>query len=250
MTIKEVEQVLEIPRATVRFYEKEGLLCPSREENGYRDYSDKDVEKLKKIIILRKIGMSVEDINDMFDGAKPVNEVLDANIVRLQKQMDELKGAINLSKKMKEEVLDISALDTGRYWNAIDEEEKKGNSFIDIAKDIADMEKGVIFSYFSWVDENGKPYDSLIKCIPGLLACITITGCCVCLMEREWTFRNFLGGIRGILSIMVIELILSIPLYFLGKRYPWIKNNRKKVLIITCIILILVLLILAGAFGI
>ena len=99
-------------------------------------------------------------------------------------------------------------------------------------------------------DENGKPYDSLIKCIPGLLACITITGCCVCLMEREWTFRNFLGGIRGILSIMVIELILSIPLYFLGKRYPWIKNNRKKVLIITCIILILVLLILAGAFGI
>lgn len=28
MTIKEVEQYLEVPRATVRFYEKEGLICP------------------------------------------------------------------------------------------------------------------------------------------------------------------------------------------------------------------------------
>ena len=33
MTIKEVEQLLEIPRATVRFYEKEGLVNPSREGN-------------------------------------------------------------------------------------------------------------------------------------------------------------------------------------------------------------------------
>jgi len=43
MTIKEVEQCLGVPRATVRFYEKEGLLSPTREENGYRDYSQEDV---------------------------------------------------------------------------------------------------------------------------------------------------------------------------------------------------------------
>ena len=30
MTIKEVEQLLEVPRATVRFYEKEGLINPTR----------------------------------------------------------------------------------------------------------------------------------------------------------------------------------------------------------------------------
>lgn len=87
MTIKEVEQILKIPRATVRFYEKEGLINPSREGNGYRDYSDQDVDKLRKIVILRKIGMSVEDINDIFDGAKSINEVLDANIIKLKMQM-------------------------------------------------------------------------------------------------------------------------------------------------------------------
>ena len=250
MTIKEVEELLEIPRATIRFYEKEGLITPNREKNRYRDYSDEDVEKLKKIVILRKIGMSVEDINDIFDGAKSINEVLDENIIKLQKQMDELKGAMNLSKKMKEDVVDISSLDTGRYWSTIDEEEKQGNSFIDIAKDIANIEKGVIFSYFSWVDENGKPYDSFIKCIRDFLIFMVIVGCVVCVMEGEWTVQNFLGGLRGILTIMLIELVLSVPLYFLGNRYPWIKNNRKKALIITCIIFVVVLLILVSVFGI
>lgn len=250
MTIKEVEQILEIPRATVRFYEKEGLVNPSRGENSYRDYSNEDVEKLRKIVIFRKIGMSVEDINDVFDGVKSINEVLDANIIKLQKQMNELKGAINLSKKMKEDDADISSLDTERYWNTIDEEEKQGNSFIDIAKDIADIEKGVIFSYFSWIDENGKPYDSLIKCISNLLISIAIAGCFVCAMKREWTLHNFLGGLRGILYIMIIEVVLSIPLYFLGKKYPWVKNNRKKVLTIICIVLALLLITLASVFGI
>ena len=46
MTIKEVEILLDIPRATIRFYEKEGLVEPIREENGYRAYSEEDVEML------------------------------------------------------------------------------------------------------------------------------------------------------------------------------------------------------------
>lgn len=250
MTIKEVENLLTIPRATVRFYEKEGLITPEREGNGYRDYSDEDVEKLRKIVILRKIGMSVEDINDIFDGTKSIKEVLDANIIKLQKQMNELQGAINLSRKMKEDDAEISSIDTYKYWNTISEEEKQGNSFMDIAKDIARIEKGVIFSYFSWVDENGKPYDSFIKCISCLLISIVIAGGLACAIKREWTFHNFSGGLLGILYIMIIEAVLSIPLYFLGERYPWIKNNRKKVLIITCIVLCIVMLILSIIFGI
>ena len=34
MTIKEVEQILNIPRATIRYYEKEKLIDPHRIENG------------------------------------------------------------------------------------------------------------------------------------------------------------------------------------------------------------------------
>ena len=107
MTIKEVEQNLDIPRATVRFYEKEGLLFPHRAENGYREYSDEDIIKLKKIIVLRKLGVSVSEIEDIFDKVKPMSEVINANIINLEEQIKELNGAISICNKLldnKEEI--------------------------------------------------------------------------------------------------------------------------------------------------
>ena len=101
MTIKEVEQLLEVPRATIRFYEKENLIKPVRESNGYRDYSEYDVGRLKQIILLRKIGFSVTDIEDVLDEARTLDEVLEENLVRLGKQIEELNGAVLLSKRLK-----------------------------------------------------------------------------------------------------------------------------------------------------
>ena len=147
MTIKEVEQLLEVPRATIRFYEKQGLIAPARGENGYRDYTDEDFETLKKIIILRKIGMTVEEIRDLFDGIQSMDKALDANIENLQKQMDELKGAIKLSQKMKEDIVQLDSMNVNAYWHTIEEEENQGNRFIDIAKDIIEIERGVFTSY-------------------------------------------------------------------------------------------------------
>lgn len=101
MTIKEVEQLLEVPRATIRFYEKENHIKPVRESNGYRDYSEYDVGRLKQIILLRKIGFSVTDIEDVLDEARTLDEVLEENLVRLGKQIEELNGAVLLSKRLK-----------------------------------------------------------------------------------------------------------------------------------------------------
>ena len=250
MTIKEVEQLLEVPRATVRFYEKEGLITPTREGNGYRDYSDEDVEKLKKIIILRKIGMSVEEIDDLFDGIRSMDEALDANIENLQKQMDELKGAMKLSQKMKEDFVQIASMDVNAYWNTIEEEEKQGNRFMDIAKDIIEIEKGVFASYFSATDKDGKPYESFPRILLNVCSCTLLAGIIICLFEKNWSVQNFLRGIRGIVSLIVLEMVLSIPLYFLGKKYEWIRKNRTKVLFIVALVLLVVLLILASALGI
>ena len=55
MTIKDVEERTGLPRASVRYYESEGLISPSRGENGYRDYSEADVETLLKIKLLREL---------------------------------------------------------------------------------------------------------------------------------------------------------------------------------------------------
>lgn len=249
MTIKDVEMLLDIPRATVRFYEKEGLISPAREGNGYRDYSDEDVEKLQKIIILRKIGLPVEEINDLFDGAKTMEEALDANIVNLQKQMEELKGAMKLSQKMKEDTVQIASMDVNIYWNTIEEEEKQGNQFMDIAKDIVEIEKGVLASYFSCTDMNGKPYDSLPKIILNVFACVVLAGMILCIYKGTWYAQNFWMAIQTICALVLLEMFLSIPWYFLGKKFEWIRKNRRKLFVIAGLCLVVILLILENMFG-
>ncbi len=72
----------------------------------------------------------------------------------------------------------------------------------------------------------------------------------MCMMKREWTLHNFLDGFTGILKIMLVEVVLSVPLYFIGKKIPWVRKNRNKVLIGICVVLILLLLLLANLFGI
>ena len=63
MSIKEAEALTGITKQNIRFYEKKGLLHPHRNlENDYREYTDEDIETLKKIKILRKLDISLEHI--------------------------------------------------------------------------------------------------------------------------------------------------------------------------------------------
>ena len=77
MTIKEVEKLTGLSRSNVRFYEKEKLIVPVRNErNGYRDYSNSDIENIKKIAYLRTLGISVEDIRSIISGNVSLREVI------------------------------------------------------------------------------------------------------------------------------------------------------------------------------
>lgn len=42
MQIRDIEVKTGLDRATIRFYEKEGLIRPQRKENGYRVHSEED----------------------------------------------------------------------------------------------------------------------------------------------------------------------------------------------------------------
>ena len=50
-------------RANIRYYEQQGLLTPARRENGYREYSDEDLQTLQKIKLLRHLGLSLSLIH-------------------------------------------------------------------------------------------------------------------------------------------------------------------------------------------
>ena len=69
MNIGQLEAALGMTRANIRFYEKEGLLSPTRSENGYRDYTGSDLDTLRRIKLLRQLQFSLEDIRAMQTGA-------------------------------------------------------------------------------------------------------------------------------------------------------------------------------------
>ena len=108
MTIKEVEEQTGLSRSNVRFYEKEKLITPVRNEsNGYRDYSASDIENIKKIAYLRTLGISIEDIRNVIEEKAPLREVL-------QKQNDMLNGQIadlNRAKILCEKMLDAENME-------------------------------------------------------------------------------------------------------------------------------------------
>ncbi|WP_169546322.1 MerR family transcriptional regulator [Sneathiella aquimaris] len=59
----------DLSRTTLLFYEKKGLLVPKRQKgNRYRLYSNQDCETLACIKLLRKSGLTIEQIKERLQG--------------------------------------------------------------------------------------------------------------------------------------------------------------------------------------
>jgi len=170
MKINEAEQLLGITKANIRFYEKEGLLTPSRTEHGYREYTPEDILRLKQIIILRKLGISVQQIAEILDGTVSLKEAVDDSIQALNMEIEKLNGSLSLCYQIKSE--GGTVLDTERYWNLIQSKEHQGMRFHTLAQD-----------YLNYVDQHfrntypaeGSHYTTKKAIARLLLICIVLS---------------------------------------------------------------------------
>lgn len=62
MKTHDVEQLLGITKQALIYYEKEGLIKPTRNKNNYREYNQNDIELLQLILTLRSMEISIDDI--------------------------------------------------------------------------------------------------------------------------------------------------------------------------------------------
>lgn len=237
MTIKEVEQELGIPRASIRFYEKKNLISPYRSDNDYRDYSEDDVAKLKKIIILRKMGFAVADIENLLAGQSELQPIIEKNITQLKEQLRELNGALSLSKEMQHKGEDINNFDVGFYWEKIHSEESRGNKFIDIANDTIKYEKKVILDQFDIGDSEGNLRYGKGEAILKALGLCLVCGIVNCLMS-EWTIKEFVEGFTLPFVWILIFTIFGLPVYFIGKKYPKAAKILKRIGIGFCVVIL------------
>lgn len=66
LTIGEVAAEVGLPAKTIRFYEEAGVIKPlAREENSYRRFSDRDIERLRLVKRARDLGLPLDDIKSI-----------------------------------------------------------------------------------------------------------------------------------------------------------------------------------------
>lgn len=68
MLLNEVIKKVGMTRRAVKYYEEKGLLSVKKDTNGYRNYTDNDIETLRKISVYRKLEISIKDIKLIFNG--------------------------------------------------------------------------------------------------------------------------------------------------------------------------------------
>lgn len=115
MNIKQAQQLSGISADNIRFYEKQGLLHPSRNQsNDYREYGEEDIRVLKLIRALRMLDMPLEQVKSVLGGSIPLSEAAAQQQKRLETQSRQLAEAIRLCGEFAAlpsvEALDIDAL--------------------------------------------------------------------------------------------------------------------------------------------
>lgn len=111
MTIKEVEEQTGITRANIRFYEKEGLLTPGRGSNNYREYGNDDVEHLRRIRVLRMMGVSVCQIRELMEKPQQFAALMDSRVRQIEREVEELNFVKDLCMEIRD--WEFGALDPG-----------------------------------------------------------------------------------------------------------------------------------------
>lgn len=108
--IKEVSKKTGLSIDTLRYYDKMGIVSPSRHENGYRYYNDTDIVKLEYAVVMKYAMFSLDDIKSMiqwFETQPPYDEcngffhnMLENNIDSLEKRIVYYQLIVKMMKQV------------------------------------------------------------------------------------------------------------------------------------------------------
>lgn len=110
-----MSKLTKLTKKAIEYYSLRGLISPSVAENGYREFCSQDVEKLNKIRILRKLDVSIDEIERILKDKG--NSVLQS--VSVKKELDYQRNSVKKSilqklsqgKSYEEIFLEIQAIE-------------------------------------------------------------------------------------------------------------------------------------------
>ena len=128
--INEVESQVGITKKNIRFYEEQGLLTPRRNsENGYRDYGEAEVQQLRRIKLLRKLGFPLEEIRQMQGVGLTLADGMRRHLVILGREQKNLEQSIVLCQRLSQQDTPLEELDAEALLAYMQTLERDGTTF-------------------------------------------------------------------------------------------------------------------------
>lgn len=110
MLINEASKITGLTKKAIEYYTLQGLISPKVLDNGYRDFDENDIDWLNKISVLRKLGISTDEIKTFLsDGSgnslKAISVQKELSIQREQAKkslLDKLSTGLSFSEACEE----------------------------------------------------------------------------------------------------------------------------------------------------
>ena len=111
MQINQLASLTGVSAKAIRYYESIGVLPePQRSPNGYREYEDSDVERLKLVVGARRLEFSLDDVTEIIamrdQREAPCRVMLD----KLAQRADEIAHRITELQRLEQELRHLYAL--------------------------------------------------------------------------------------------------------------------------------------------
>ena len=102
MRINEVAKLTGVSARTLQYYDEIGLLIPEKLNNGYRDYSDENLDKLQKILFYRFLKFKLNEIKELLDGEIDALKILEQQRELIIKEKEKFEVILhNIEKTIK-----------------------------------------------------------------------------------------------------------------------------------------------------
>lgn len=99
MKIQEVSDLCQIPITTLRYLEKVGILDTIERVQGIRQYKEVDIEQIRLVLTLKKMGLSIEKIKEYITLEKQGKDSLKKRILVLQNHRYKILDTIHQQQK-------------------------------------------------------------------------------------------------------------------------------------------------------
>lgn len=98
-TIKEISELFNIPKSTLRYWESEGIIRSIRnDENNYRNYSSENLIEICDIMFYRNLNLPIKEIHKVWNNSVSENEEL------FMKSKSDIENQINELQQIKSKI--------------------------------------------------------------------------------------------------------------------------------------------------